>query len=130
MSVLISLDDWRKKQAKLSKQTSVSNPTLALEELGLTPTEIDDQMAHSMAIYLVLDRAHRRSFSVKSRFAREGAFYVAMAASEAWITTAADDHPSNEQWANHWVITESGIRMRRQLDEILRAVTKPEDTPN
>ena len=127
MSV-ISLAKWRKKQAALSKQTSPSHPIIALAELGLTPTEIDEQMAHSMAIYLVLDRAHRRSFSVKSRFAREGAFYVAMTASEAWITTAADEHPSNEQWGNHWVITESGIRMRRQLDEILRAVTKPEDT--
>ena len=126
MSV-ISLDEWRKKQAALSKQTSPSHPISALEELGLTPTEIDEQMAHTMAIYIVLDRAHRRSFSVKSRFAREGAFYVAMTASEGWITTAADEHPSNEQWANHWVITESGIRMRRQLDEILRAVTKQED---
>ena len=126
MSV-ISLEEWREKQAALSKQTSPSHPIIALEELGLTPTEIDEQMAHSMAIYLVLDRAYRRSFSVKSRFAREGAFYVAMTASEGWITTAADDHPSNEQWANHWVITESGIRMRRQLDEILRAATKQED---
>ena len=126
MSV-ISLDEWRKKQAALSKQTSPSHPTLALEQLGLTPTEIDEQMAHTMAIYLVLDRAHRRSFSVKSRFAREGAFYVAMAASEGWITTAAGEHEDNEQWANHWVITESGIRMRRQLDEILRAATKSED---
>lgn len=127
MSV-ISLEEWRKKQALLSKQTSPSNPILALEELGLTPTEVDEQMAHTMSIYIVLDRAHRRPFSVKSRFAREGAFYVGMAASEGWITTAADEHPSNEQWGNHWVITESGIRMRRQLDEILRAVTKQEDT--
>ena len=129
MSV-ISLDEWRKKQAALSKQRSPSHPTLALEELGLTPTEIDEQMAHSMAIYLVLDRAHRRPFSVKSRFARGGAFYVGMAASEGWITTAADDHPSNEQWANQWASTESGIKMRRQLSEILKAATKSEDTPN
>lgn len=98
-----------------------------MAELGLTPTEIDEQMAHTMAIYIVLDRAHRRPFSVKSRFAREGAFYVAMAASEGWITTAAEDHPDNEQWANQWAINETGIRMRRQLSEILRAVTKQED---
>ena len=127
MSV-ISLAEWRKKQAALSKQRSPSHPTLALEELGLTPTEIDEQMAHTMSIYLVLDRAHRRPFSVKSRFAREGAFYVAMAASEAWITTAADDHPSNERWGNQWVTTETGIRMRRSLDEILRHATKQTDT--
>jgi len=81
-----------------------------------------------MSIYIVLDRAHRRSFSVKSRFAREGAFYVAMAASEAWITTAAGEHEDNEQWANHWAITEAGIRMKRQFDEILRSITKQEDT--
>lgn len=87
-------------------------------------------MAHTMAIYLVLDRAHRRPFSVKSRFAREGAFYVAMTASEGWLTTARDEHAENELWANDWAITESGIRMKRSLDEILRAVTKPEDTPN
>ena len=127
MSV-ISLAEWRKKQAALSKQTSPSHPSTALAELGLTPTEIDEQMAHTMSIYIVLDRAHRRSFSVKSRFAREGAFYVGMAASEAWITTAADEHPSNEQWANHWAITEAGIRMKRQLDEILRSITKSDDT--
>ena len=98
-----------------------------MEELGLTPIEIDEQMAHTMAIYIVLDRAHRRPFSVKSRFAREGAFYVGMAASEGWITTAAEDHPDNEQWANQWAITETGIRMKRQLDEILRQATKSED---
>lgn len=126
MSV-ISLDEWREKQAALSKQTSPSHPISALEELGLTRTEIDEQMAHTMAIYIVLDRAHRRPFSVKSRFAREGAFYVGMAASERWITTAADDHSDNEQWGNHWVSTESGIRMRRQLSEILRQATKSED---
>ena len=126
MSV-ISLDEWRKKQAALSKQTSPSHPTLALEQLGLTPTEIDEQMAHTMAIYLVLDRAYRRSFSVKSRFAREGAFYVAMTASEGWLTTARDEHAENELWGNHWLITESGIRLRRQLDEILRQATKSED---
>ena len=126
MSV-ISLEEWRKHQAALSKLKSPSHPTLALEELGLTPTEIDEQMAHTMSIYIVLDRAHRRSFSVKSRFAREGAFYVAMAASEGWITTAAGEHEDNEQWANHWAITEAGIRMKRQLDEILRSITKPED---
>ena len=96
--------------------------------LGLTPTDIDEQMQHTMAIYIVLDRAHRRSFSVKSRFARDGAFYVAMAASEGWVSTAADDHIDNEQWANQWAITESGIRMKRQLDEILREAIEPEDT--
>ena len=127
MSV-ISLEEWRKKQAALSKQRSPSHPIIALEKLGLTPTEIDEQMAHTMSIYIVLDRAHRRPFSVKSRFAREGAFYVAMAASEAWITTAADEHPSNERWGNQWVTTETGIRMRRSLDEILRHATKQTDT--
>ena len=127
MSV-ISLAEWRKKQAALSKVTSPSNPILALEELGLTPTEVDEQMAHTMSIYIVLDRAHRRSFSVKSRFAREGAFYVAMTASEGWLTTARDEHPENELWGNHWIITESGIRLRKQLDEILRSITKSEDT--
>ena len=126
MSV-ISLAEWRKHQAALSKLKSPSHPTSALAELGLTPTEIDEQMAHTMSIYIVLDRAHRRSFSVKSRFAREGAFYVAMAASEAWITTAAGEHEDNEQWANHWAITEAGIRMKRQFDAILRSITKQED---
>lgn len=127
MSV-VSLDEWRKRVARLSKQTSVSNPTLALETLGLTPTEIDEQMAHTMAIYLVLDRAYRRSFSVKSRFAREGAFYVAMTASEGWLTTARDEHAENELWGNHWLITESGIRLRRQLDAILREAAKRNNT--
>jgi hypothetical protein len=127
MSV-ISLEEWRKKQALISKLTSPSKPTLVWEELGLTPTEIDEQLAHSMSLYITLDRAWRNGFSVKSRFARDGAFYVAMCCSEGWITTAVDAYDDNEKWANSWAITESGMKFKKGLDDVLRNAFVEKDT--
>jgi hypothetical protein len=101
---------------------------LVWEELGLTPTEIDEQLAHSMSLYITLDRAWRNSFSVKSRFARDGAFYVAMCCSEGWITTAVDAYADNEKWANSWAITESGMKFKKGLDDVLRNAFVEKDT--
>ena len=125
MSV-ISLEEWRKKQALLSKQASPSTPISALEKLGLTRTEIDDQMAHTMSLYITLDRAWRRGFSVKSRFARDGAFYVAMAATEGWIT----NHLDGDEWGNSWAITEEGMEFKKGLDDVLRDIAIEENTPD
>ena len=62
-------------------------PTEIWESRGMTPTEVTDDIQHFMSAYIVLDRAWRRPFSIKSNFARTGAFHVALCASEGLIST-------------------------------------------
>lgn len=84
--------------------------------LGLTPTEITDDIEHFMSIYIILDRAWRRPFSIKSNFARSGAFHVALAASEALITTNLGD----DIWGNKWAISEIGKETKGDIDELFQ----------
>ena len=117
MSV-ISLDEWRKKQEMLSKLKSPSPQSIPWEELGLTHTEVTEQLGHDTAIYMTLDRAWRSPFKIKSAFARDGAFEVAVCASEGLIT----NHMSEDTYGDRWMITEEGMEAKRVLDDVLRTV--------
>ena len=117
MSV-ISLDEWRKKQAAISKLKSPLPQNIPWAELGLTHTEVGAELEALVSVYIVLDRAWRRSFTVSSQFAREGAFYVALAASEGFITTNCGE----DTWGNRWLITEHGMESKAELDELLQNV--------
>ena len=117
MSV-ISLDEWRKKQAAISKLKSPLPQNIPWDELGLTPTEVTDQLAAIVTLYVVLDRAWRRPFTVSSQFARQGAFYVAIAASEGMITTNCGE----DTWGNRWLITEHGMETKGELDGLLQNI--------
>jgi hypothetical protein len=64
-----------------------------LEERGLTLTE-------------VLERAWKSGFSTKSDFAREHADFVAMAASDGFITTRI----AAGLYGRDWQITPSGLK--------------------
>lgn len=115
MSV-ISLDEWRKKQEKLSKLTSPSAQNIPWAELGLTRIEQTNHMEDFILTYTTLDRAWRKPFTVSSKFAREGAFYVALCASEGWITTKIDE----ETYGNRWNISEFGMGVKKELNHVLR----------
>ena len=117
MSV-ISLDEWRKKQAAISKLKSPLPQNIPWAELGLTPTEVTDHLAAIVTLYVVLDRAWRRPFTVSSQFARQGAFYVAIAASEGMITTNCGE----DTWGNRWLITEYGMETKGELDGLLQEI--------
>ncbi len=115
MSV-ISLEEWRKKQERLSTSDSQSKQTTPWDELGATPTEGGDpnsDLELLIAFWIVLDRAARDPFTVKSNFARKGAWYIAVCASRGFITTEAD----YEVFSNLWMITEEGIEFMENLDE-------------
>lgn len=127
MSV-ISLDEWRKKQAAISKLKSPLPQNIPWEELGLTHTEVGEELEALLAVYVTLDRAWRKSFTVSSEFARKGSFYVALAASEGMITTNCGE----DTWGNRWLITEHGMETKRELDELLQnilAVARGEHSP-
>jgi len=103
-------------------------PSSAWEELGLTHTEINEQLVNIMAVTVTLDRAWRSPFSIKSNFARAGAFHVGICASEGFITTEVGP----ETWGAKWLITELGMEAKRSLDELLQdilAATKRPDGP-
>ena len=85
------------------------------EERGMTPTEVTDDIQHFMSAYIVLDRAWRRPFSIKSNFARTGAFHVALCASEGLISTNVGE----DIWGTKWVTTEIGKETKGDLDELL-----------
>ena len=117
MSV-ISLDEWRKKQAAISKLKSPLPQNIPWGELGLTPTEVSEQLEAIVTLYIVLDRAWRNPFTTSSQFARQGAFYVAIAASEGLISTNCGE----DVWGNKWLITETGMETKGELDAILQNI--------
>ena len=125
MGSVVSLQEWREKQEKLSKLKSPSEANIPWEELGLVRTEVTEQLESFMSTYITLDRAWRKPFKVKSQFARDGAFYVALCASENFITT----NIAEDTWGDRWAITEVGMEAKRELDYVLKQIigegTKP-----
>lgn len=120
MSV-ISLDEWRKKQAALSTLKSPLPASIPWEELGLRPTEVDEYIENLVSLYIVLDRSWRNPFTVKSDFARDGALHVAIAASEGFITTKVD----TDSWGRKWCITEIGMEVKGDIDDVLKEILQP-----
>jgi hypothetical protein len=125
MSV-ISLAEWRKKQAALSELKSPSPANIPWEELGLKHTDVDDYMQNLVSLYIVLDRAWRNPFTVKSDFAREGALHVAIAASEGFISTKID----TESWGRRWLISEVGMEVKAEIDDVLQEILQSPHTIN
>lgn len=117
MSV-ISLEEWRKKQAALSELKSPSAQNIPWEALGVKHTEVDAYLENLVSLYICLDRSWRNPFTVKSDFAREGALHVAIAASEGFISTKIDA----ESWGRRWLITEVGMEVKQEIDDVLKEI--------
>jgi hypothetical protein len=86
--------------------------------LGLSAIEVTPQIEDLMGLYITLDRAWRRPFSIKSTFARTGAFHVGVASSEGLITTNVEE----DVWGVKWKITEIGRETKEALDELLQEI--------
>ena len=116
MSV-ISLDDARKKLAKRLKSDSPSRLNTPWDEHGQTPTELDENTEIALlAMYEVLIEAWAGGFTTKSKFARESANIIAVAATEGLITTRLEE----EVWGNRWMITEKGMNlMKERHDDVV-----------
>jgi hypothetical protein len=74
-----------------------------------------------VSLYIVLDRAWRNPFTVKSDFARDGALHVAIAASEGFITTKVE----TDSWGRRWCITEVGMEVKGDIDDVLKEILQP-----
>ena len=95
-------------------------------KLGLTHIEVDDHVSNLVALYIVLDRAWRSPFTVKSDFARKSAMHVAIAASEGFITTKVD----TDTWGSRWCITDVGMETKGEVDEVLKEILPPHSPSN
>jgi hypothetical protein len=136
---VISLSEWRKRQEKLSRLTSKSTPRANLELLGQTLTkehdlseELTQDLNDLIATYSVLDRAHRDPFTVKSTFARNGAYHVALAASDGLISTLLYDEELSEigvvQHCGLWRITEHGKEYLKGLQNVVQNLLEASET--
>ena len=113
MSV-ISLDDARKKLAKRLKSDSPSKLSTAWDEHGPKPTELDVETEIALlAMYECLVESWATGFTTKSKFARESANIVAVAATEGLLTTRLDE----EVWGNRWMITEKGMQFMKEIHD-------------
>lgn len=124
MSV-ISLDEWRKRQEKLSASKSQSKQDITWEELGVTPTEssdvpFDKNLEQMLAFWIVLDKAQREPFTVKSNFARKAAWLIGVCASSGLLSTEV----MHEVYGNHWLITETGIDFKERLDDSIQKISE------
>lgn len=88
------------------------------EELGLTLTEKNDYLENLLLLFIIIDRAWRKPFTVKSDFARVGALHVAIAASEGFITNQLDE----DSWGNRWFVTLDGQDIHDEISRTLKQV--------
>ena len=115
------LEEWRKKQELISESpaNSQSKQIMPWDSLGVTHTEsidFNDDVEQLVSFWLVLDKAAREPFTVKSNFARNGAWYVAVCASSGLITTQIED----ETVGKKWMITEEGFEFMEGIDERIK----------
>ena len=107
---------WLEKQALLSTLKSASPPSIPWAEIGILPTDVDEWLTHLVCVFVVIDRATRRPFTVKSDFARTSAMHVAMAASDGLITTQVDDNI----YGRRWLITPLGKEVKEAINAVLK----------
>jgi len=114
MSV-ISFEEARKKleeDGALKKYRSKLSTASA--EAGLIHTDIDldeDDAAAFVRLFLIVDKACRRPFSAKGKFARENAVQLPAAQDLGLITTRLDD----ETWGSVWLCTEGGMEWLKEI---------------
>jgi|DEB0MinimDraft_3_1074331.scaffolds.fasta_scaffold01359_14 hypothetical protein len=82
--------------------------------LGQTPIDgLDFNTIDSLQkIYKVLHRAWEQGFTTKSKFARDQANLIAIAAGEGFITTRLGE----EVWGNNWLLTDAGADFMVEIE--------------
>ncbi len=67
-------------------------------------------------MHMVLDIANRTPFTCKSKFARQHAEWIAVCASEGFLTTKV----SSEKWGNRWRTTNNGKQLLEELQHDIK----------
>jgi len=128
MSV-IYVNEWLKKRDEILYSKSQSKPTTESVQHGQTLTDFEqedmseDDIEHLVSFFIVLDRAWRSPFKLKSNFARKAAVYVATSASLGYLSNQID----YDTFGSTWNITPLGVDFIGELDEILTELA--EDLP-
>lgn len=117
---------WQQKLELLSASTSALPLNIRWAEIGFLRTEVNEPLENLVSMFIIIDRAWRKPFTVKSDFAREGALQVAIAASQGFITTNIDD----ETWGKHWLVTPYGQEIHDEIKHILKDILQPPDVTN
>jgi hypothetical protein len=78
------------------------------------------EVADILHLYMVLDTAQRKPFTVKSGFARNQAQWIAFCASEGFLSTRVEQHT----WGDKWHVTASGRKLLGELEDDLAEYTK------
>lgn len=94
----------------------------ASDQTGQKPTN-DGGVEALVMIHLVLLRALSGGFTTKSKFSRDMANIVAIAATEGLITTRL----SEEHWGNTWFLTEDGFEFMKEIEDEFDIIYTPED---
>lgn len=94
------------------------------EELGVTPTDkdlpFDENVEQMIAFWIVLDKAHREPFTVKSNFARQAAWHIGVCACKGLVSLEV----APDMFTNYWQITLEGIDFLESLDESIAKLSK------
>lgn len=85
---------------------------------GQKLTKGDPGFEPLLGIYIVLFTAAEKGFTTKSKFAREFATLIAIAATEDLITTRL----SETTWGNTWGVTENGLEYLMELEIVLNLI--------
>ena len=121
-----SQDEVQLMREKRMASQSQSKLNLTSEKLGQIPTDFElneineKDTQHLISFFLVLDRAWRSPFKLKSNFARQASIYVATSASLGYITNQTD----HDRFGQFWTISPMGIDFLGELDEILEDIAE------
>lgn len=116
------LEEWLRKQGGRSALKSQSPPNSKSEKRGpkLTEEQVLERWTQELAdvlhLYMCLDTAKRRPFTVKSQFARSNAAWVGFAASNGFLSTQVAEFG----WGNKWLITPRGEGLLKELEDDLQ----------
>lgn len=116
MSV-ISLEEWRKKQATSSNSRSQSPRSTQSEPTGLKLTKAERELNRKTeeaisGLCFIIWNAWTRPFSTRGTIARLYPELVGICASEGLITMKIDDI----SWGKHWLATDFGVNFLKEND--------------
>jgi len=96
-----------------------------LLKLGQDLTNVEYHTKQLIVTYVTLDLALKKPFKIKGRFAREGAMYVAICASQGWITNCIEE----DTWGDRWGISVEGMETLKTLEGLIGSLIEEEEEP-
>ena len=90
--------------------------TIGVRPISANDAPFSDDLTMLMAFWIILDRAARNPFTIKSNFARHAAWFVGVCACQNLISLEVD----YEVFGDTWNITEEGKEFLEAIDERIK----------